>query len=105
MNEMQSRAGLSVADCLAAFIEDKALPGTGVAPDRFWRGLADILARFTPENRALLAERDRLQARLDAWHVERRGKPIDTQTYLALLRELGYLVPEPATFKVESRNV
>jgi malate synthase len=105
MNEMQSRAGLSVADCLATFIEDKALPGTGVAPDRFWRGLADILARFTPENRALLAERDRLQARLDAWHVQRRGKPIDTQAYLALLRELGYLVPEPATFKVESRNV
>ena len=57
MSEMQNRAGLSVATELATFIETKALPQTGIAPERFWQGLADVFARFAPENRQLLAER------------------------------------------------
>jgi malate synthase len=105
MSEMQNRAGLSVATELAAFIEQKALPQTGVTPDKFWQGLADILARFAPENRELLAERDRIQASLDRWHGARKGQPIDGEEYQKLLRDLGYLVPEPAAFKIESSNV
>ena len=104
MSEMQNRAGLSVATELATFIETKALPQTGIAPERFWQGLADVFARFAPENRQLLAERDRLQAELDRWHQAHPGQP-DATAYQAKLRELGYLVPEPAAFKIESKNV
>ncbi|HEY6640813.1 malate synthase G [Povalibacter sp.] len=105
MTSMTDRAGLSVAAQLATFIEEKALPGTGVAKDGFWSGLAGVLAKFAPENRALLAERDRLQATIDRWHVERRGQPLDAQAYQSFLREIGYLVAEPAPFRIESRNV
>ena len=102
---MIDRAGLQVAPELAAFVEERALPGTGVDPAAFWQGAAAIFADFAPRNRALLAERERLQARIDAWHQERAGQPIDTDAYQAFLREIGYLVPEPAPFTVDPENV
>lgn len=105
MNDTTSRAGLTVATSLAHFIETRALPETGITPDRFWAALADILAKFAPENRALLAERDRMQARIDAWCTASRGKPIDAKAYDTFLRELGYLRDEPAPFQVSSANV
>lgn len=98
-------AGLSVAESLARFIEEKALLGTGIEPKDFWTGVAAIFAHFTPENRALLTKRDDLQARIDAWHVAQRGKPHDPAAYEAFLREIGYLVPEPAPFKIATAKV
>jgi len=105
MTQMVDRAGLSVAAELADFIETQALPGTGLSPDAFWAGTAGIFAQYAPRNRELLARRDTLQAQIDAWHVERAGKPIDGADYQAFLREIGYLVPEPAPFTVTSENV
>lgn len=105
MTAMIDKAGLKVAEVLVRFIEDKALPGTGLSPDAFWAGMADIYARFSPENRALLAQRDAIQQKIDAWHVEQAGKPIDMAAYKAFLTGIGYLVPEPAPFSVGSANV
>jgi len=105
MTQMVERAGLSVAQELAGFIEDEALPGTGLEASAFWRGVADIFARFAPRNKALLATRDALQARIDGWHAARPGQPIDAAAYQAFLREIGYLVPEPAPFTIGSDNV
>jgi malate synthase len=105
MASFVDRAGLSVAAELADFIEQKALPGTGIDPSAFWQGAAKLFATFAPENKALLAKRDDIQAKLDAWHSERRGKPIDQAEYQAFLREIGYLVPEPAPFTITTENV
>ncbi len=102
---MIDKAGLNVAAPLVRFVEDQVLPGTGVAPDAFWSGTAAIFARFAPRNAALLAERDRLQARIDAWHDAQSGRPLDQATYQAFLREIGYLVPEPAPFAIGSTGV
>ncbi|WP_294325606.1 malate synthase G [uncultured Sphingomonas sp.] len=99
------RAGLQVAVELAAFLERDALPGTGIPADSFWEGTAAIFARFAPENRELLARRDRLQAQLDAWFVERQGQAIDPAEQAAFLRDIGYLVEEPAPFTVHPDNV
>ncbi len=104
MTEMIDKAGLKVATTLVRFLEDEALPDTGIAPDVFWRGVADIYARFTPENRALLATRDDLQAKLDAWHVANPGPP-SGDGYQNFLREIGYLVDEPAPFTIAPQNV
>ncbi len=101
----EQRAGLRVAGELAAFIEDKVLPGTGLDAAEWWAGVADIFARFAPENRALLAKRDEMQAQIDAWHEARRGQPIDAAAYQAFLHGLGYLVPEPAPFRIGTENV
>jgi len=102
---MTPRAGLQVADELADFLEQEALPGTGIGADAFWTGVGAVLARFAPENRRLLAVRDDLQARIDAWHVDHREQPYDVPATTAFLRQIGYLVDEPAAFAIGTRNV
>ncbi len=97
-----SHAGLHVAPELASFLEDRALPGAGLDPAVFWSGVAAILARFTPENRVLLAERERLQTAIDDWH---QTHDLDPVAYQAFLKQIGYLVPEPAPFAIDPANV
>ncbi len=96
---------LAVAKPLHDFINDEALPGTGIEPAALWRSLETILAELMPVNQALLARRDDLQARIDAWHRERRGQSFDHAAYRAFLREIGYLQPEVPDFKVGTANV
>ncbi len=102
---MIEKAGLKVDAILAKFIETQVLPGIGLDIERFWRDMAAIFARFTPRNRQLLAKRDSLQAQLDAWHKERQGQPLDKASYKTFLKDIGYLVAEPAPFTVNPRNV
>jgi len=105
MAERIDKAGLQVDQSLARFLEDRVLPGTGLEAAAFWPGAADLFARLAPRNRALLAERDRLQAAIDAWHTARAGQAIDGAAYQAFLREIGYLVEEPAPFTVGTTHV
>ena len=100
-----SSAGLSIARELYDFVNVEALPGTGVAPDAFWSGLATVLAEMAPRTAALLAVRDDLQAKIDAWHVAHMGKPHDAVAYEAFLREIGYLLPEPARASIRTEHV
>ncbi|MEA1083114.1 malate synthase G [Sphingomonas sp. CD22] len=100
--EFMTRAGLVIAPPLATFIEESALPGTGLDPAAFWSGVAALLARFAPDNRALLAERDRLQAAIDAWH---RANIFDPAAYHAFLTDIGYLIAEPAPFAIDPAGV
>ncbi|HEX8300426.1 malate synthase G [Sphingomonas sp.] len=93
------RSGLTIAEPLARFVEDRVLPGLGIEAGGFWAGVADIFARFAAENRALLARRDALQALIDARY--QAGEPVDE----AWLREIGYLAPEPASFAIGTQNV
>src|SRR6476469_6298729 len=102
---MTPRAGLQVAEELAVFLEDEALPGTGIEAAAFWTGVAALFARFAPDNRRLLAVRDALQARIDGWHVQRRGQPYDVAAAAAFLRGIGYLADEPAPFAIGTQNV
>ncbi len=105
MSERVEKAGLKVDAALAAFVEGEVLAPLGKDAGEFWSGFAALLDRFVPVNRALLARRDELQAQIDAWHQARAGKPIDQAEYQAFLREIGYLVPEPAPFTIGTQNV
>ncbi|MEO7399139.1 MAG: malate synthase G, partial [Polaromonas sp.] len=96
---------LQVATGLYRFINDKVLPGTGVASDAFWTGFDAIVADLAPKNIALLAERDRLQTELDAWHKANPGPIADMPAYRAFLEKIGYLVPQPAAVTVSTANV
>ena len=96
------RAGLQIAAVLADFVEREVLPGTGVSADALWAGLAKLLDRFVPVNRALLQRRDALQTQIDAWHQARIGRPQDAVEYEQFLRDIGYLVDEPAPFSIDT---
>ena len=96
---------LQVASVLHDFIEQKVLPGTGIAPEAFWKGFDAIVADLAPKNIALLAERDRLQLELDAWHQAHPGPITDMPAYRAFLEQIGYLVPQPKKVKISTANV
>lgn len=93
---------LSVSRSLAELIEEEILPGTGVGADRFWRELDAIIHDLGPKNRTLLAVRDEMQARIDAWH---RDNEFELEPYKAFLRQIGYLVPEGDDFQIETADV
>ncbi|MEL6585538.1 MAG: malate synthase G [Pseudomonadota bacterium] len=100
-----TKAGLQVDTILANFVEDQALPGTGVAASSFWQGFADLVEDLAPKNAALLATRADMQAKIDAWHRERAGRPHDASEYRAFLERIGYLVSEGPDFEIDTQNV
>ena len=99
------RYDLSVEEGLVDFIENKALPDTGVSQDNFWLGLSSLIKEMTPENRKLLRTREELQDKIDKWHVARIGQPHDHEAYKSYLKEIGYLVDEGESFLIETENV
>ena len=105
MNERISRHRLQVAASLERFIQTEVLPGTGVESESFWQGFASLVHDLAPKNRALLAERQRLQRELDAWHTTQRGPIRDMAAYRKFLEGIGYLVPVPAVVKATTVNV
>ncbi len=105
MADRVQREGLQVDQVMAAFLEDRALPGTGVDPARFWRGFAELIHDFGPRNRAHLETRDKMQVSIDDWHRVRRTEPLDHGAYAEHLRKIGYLLPEGGDFQIDTTNV
>ncbi|MBU6489657.1 MAG: malate synthase G [Burkholderiales bacterium] len=102
---MTDHQGLRVDSALSEFIEREALPGTGIDAQAFWQGFAAIVNELGPKNRALLAERDRLQTALDEWHRGHPGPVRDLRGYRAFLEDIGYLAPAPSGVKVGTAGV
>ncbi|WP_374621372.1 malate synthase G [Devosia sp.] len=99
------RSGLRVDGLIADFVEREALPGTGIGAAQFWGGFARLVRDFVPRNRELLAIRDRMQGQIDDWHKANGPVANDPAGYEAFLRQIGYLVPEPADFTIETTGL
>jgi malate synthase len=105
MSEYVSQNGIQIAQELFDFVNDRALSGTGVDGAKFWQGFASLLGKFAPRNTVLLARRESLQAEIDAWHIDHKGQLLDQDEYQTFLKEIGYLVEEPAAFSITTENV
>jgi len=105
MSNYIDRSGLKVDALLVDFIEREAVPGTSVSPVQFWDGLAGLVRDFAPRNRELLAIRDRIQAQIDEWHRANGPVAAEPAGYEAFLRQVGYIVPEPADFTIETSGL
>ncbi|WP_305970587.1 MULTISPECIES: malate synthase G [unclassified Mameliella] len=104
MVDRVERAGLKVDERLASFIEEQALPGTGIGAEGFWQALSEMAHDFGPRNRALLDKREAIQKQIDDWHKARANQPHDHEAYKAFLTEIGYLLPEGDDFEIETAN-
>ncbi|TRD22889.1 malate synthase G [Palleronia caenipelagi] len=102
-NRIQSH-DLNIDPTLKRFVDDSVLPGLNIPEERFWAALSDILHRFAPRNRELLARRAEIQTQIDDWHKTHRDKPHDSKLYKSFLEEIGYLVPEGDDFSIETAN-
>jgi malate synthase len=98
------RHRLQVAEELAKFIENEALPGTGVEAPAFWEAFSKLAHEYAPKNRALLDTRATLQGKISQWHKSHQNQPHDHEAYKAFLTEIGYLVPEGADFAITTEN-
>jgi malate synthase len=87
------------------FVNSEAIPGSGLKVAEFWKGFGQLVRSLAPRNAALLARRDELQAKIDAWHRQNPGPGFNHAEYKALLTEIGYLVPEQEPFSVSTANV
>ncbi|MFK0035226.1 malate synthase G [Pseudomonas monteilii] len=96
---------LQIAPILQRFIEDEVLPGTGIEAAPFWQGFSTLVHDLAPQNRALLAERERLQAELDSWHRQHPGPIRDMAAYRHFLQGIGYLVDVPENVQISTHNV
>ncbi|MBA1377406.1 malate synthase G [Pseudomonas brassicacearum] len=105
MTEHVQVGGLQVAKVLFDFVNNEAIPGTGLTADAFWAGADKVIHDLAPKNKALLAKRDDFQARIDAWHQARADQAHDAVAYKAFLQDIGYLLPEAADFQATTQNV
>ena len=96
---------VSVVKALYEFIEREAAPGTSISAEAFWSGFADLLREFGPRNRELLQLRNELQSRIDQYHRERSGEPLDVGDYERFLHNIGYLLPEGDDVTIRTTNV
>ncbi|MDX1497014.1 MAG: malate synthase G, partial [Salinisphaeraceae bacterium] len=97
--------GLQVAEELKSLVDNNICPGTGIEPAAFWAEMESVLTDLAPKNKALLAKRDEIQAKIDAYHKERAGQPHDAAEYKKFLQDLGYLLPEVEDFSITTENV
>lgn len=105
MTDRITIGGLQVASVLYNFANSEILPGTGIEPDAFWAGLEALITDLAPRNKALLAKRDELQSKIDAWHVNHKSLPFDAGAYQTFLSDIGYLLPEGDDFTITTQNV
>ncbi|MCF5045305.1 malate synthase G [Pseudomonas simiae] len=105
MTEHVQVGGLQVAKVLFDFVNNEAIPGTGITADQFWAGADKVIHDLAPKNKALLAKRDDFQTRIDTWHQTHAGQAHDPVAYKAFLQDIGYLLPEAADFQATTQNV
>ena len=105
MTQRIQKGGLQIARTLYDLLENEIVPGTGVSAESFWAGLEQVISDLAPKNHELLEKRDELQSKIDAWHLQHKEQPHDSDAYKTFLYDIGYLQQEGGDFSVTTANV
>jgi len=105
MTQRIQKGGLQIAAVLHDLVANEIIPGTGLSSDQFWASFEKLVTELGPRNKALLAKRDDLQAKIDEWHLSRQDQARDPVAYKEFLTEIGYLLPEGDDFYIGTTNV
>ena len=98
-------SNLSVSKNLYDFINNEALPNSGISSNQFWRGLSNSLEILVPINKKLLDDRRKLQLEIDRWHLNNNKNTFDLDGYETFLKKIGYLKKEGPDFKIKTKNL
>ena len=96
---------LSISKILFDFINNELLKGIYVKKDKFWDGFEKATRELVPINKKLLETREKLQKSIDTFHLERKNKKLDLNTYKKFLKKIGYLKKPGPNFKIMTKNV
>ena len=105
INSINHSSKLDVADSLKDFLENEVIVGLDIAPEQFWKSFENVVSNFSPRNKSLLEEREKIQTLIDAWHIERNAKEFDSNEYKLFLEDIGYLAPRSSKFSITTANV
>ena len=96
---------LKVSEELLHFVNNELFNGTDITPEKFWKGFDKMVHELAPKNKELLKIREKLQKKIDKWHIENKGKDIKIEKYKIFLKDIGYLKDEGPDFKIETNNI
>ncbi len=105
MTDRVACGGLEVASEFYRFINDEAIPGTGIKSEKFWTGFERLINDLAPINRELLEKRDLIQSKIDKYHIDRKDLAHSPSEYKAFLKQIDYLLPEPKTVSISTTNI
>ncbi len=97
--------GLKISSTLFDFVNNEAIPGTGVNSEDFWLKFSNYVHELAPINKRLIDKRETIQKKIDEWHKSKKGKEFNKKEYINFLKSLGYLIEEKNDFKIETSNV
>ena len=97
--------GLKISSVMFDFVNNEAIPGTGLDPDHFWAKFSEVVHEMSPTNKYLIEKRETIQIKIDDWHKSNKGKEFDKTEYIKFLKSLDYLIEEKNEFKIETSNV
>ena len=97
--------GLKISSVMFDFVNNEAIPETGLDPDQFWAKFSEVVHEMAPTNKYLIEKRETIQKKIDDWHKSNKGKEFDKTEYIKFLKSLDYLIEEKNEFKIETSNV
>ena len=105
MSERIQYHELHVAKELDDLLVEEILPGLNVTHDEFWTSFNKIVKNFSQKNKSLITEREKLQKKIDKWHLDRKGQKHNHQEYKSFLKEIGYWVEKTNDFQITTSGV
>ena len=97
--------GLKISSVMFDFVNNEAIPETGLDSDQFWAKFSEVVHEMAPTNKYLIEKRETIQKKIDDWHKSNKCKEFYNTEYIKFLKSLDYLIEEKNEFKIETSNV